>query len=113
MPTVQGATLAGLCREVSVEPTLRDVPPVMKCRLFRNCLIGYWAHSSSFLQFHPSIDTRRSALALKEMSALPDRSHLGFCDQVTRANDRRTCLNWELANYLSTNGDQWDSLVDL
>ena len=117
MPTVQGATLADLCREVSVEPTLRDVPLDIKCRLFRNCLIGYWAHSSSFLQFHPSIDTRCSALALKEMSALPNRSHLGFGDQVTRANDRRTCLSWELAHYQPTTGDQWvfwwiyDSLI--
>ena len=108
-----GLTITDPCHEVSVQPTLRDVPLDIKCRLFRNCLIGYRAQSSSFLQFHPSIDTRRSALALKEISAPPDLSHLGFGDLVTRANDRRTCLNWELANYQPTTGDQWDSLVNL
>ena len=49
MPTVQGATLADLCREVSVEPTLGAVPPVMKCRL----CCDYWVDERSCKRSHP------------------------------------------------------------
>ena len=47
-------------------------------------------------RFHRSIDALRSAFAFEEISVLAYRRHFGFSDQDTRANDRRTCLNWEL-----------------
>ena len=82
----------------------------MKCRFTRHFVmcplkesVGYFSSARPVVglnQFifliHQPADARDSAYAFEELSVLPNRRRNGFGHQVTRADDRRTCLNWEV-----------------